>query len=192
MVSSWKQVNSALCPLLHLSPQKRIQPTIRRTGLAALRHYLFGPPKLHQGLREERDLVLTIAQCECTAAKQRERFVHPVTETKPRLLHSPCCGEGQVWASRPGLSWLCVLWEALSPSLRANSAEHACVWGQVAWIAKTPCMAESCRPSIRSWLAPSLTVPSTETTGKIWAFRVRERNGSSPWLLIPRLAWEPR
>nr|XP_017819688.3 ELMO domain-containing protein 3 isoform X1 [Callithrix jacchus]XP_035127994.2 ELMO domain-containing protein 3 isoform X1 [Callithrix jacchus]XP_035127995.2 ELMO domain-containing protein 3 isoform X1 [Callithrix jacchus]XP_035127996.2 ELMO domain-containing protein 3 isoform X1 [Callithrix jacchus]XP_035127998.2 ELMO domain-containing protein 3 isoform X1 [Callithrix jacchus] len=45
------------------SLKKRIQPTIRRTGLAALRHYLFGPPKLHQGLREERDLVLTIAQC---------------------------------------------------------------------------------------------------------------------------------
>uniref|UniRef100_A0A9L0IVT6 ELMO domain-containing protein n=1 Tax=Equus asinus TaxID=9793 RepID=A0A9L0IVT6_EQUAS len=43
--------------------KKRIQPTIRRTGLAALRHCLFGPPKLHQGLREERDLVLTIAQC---------------------------------------------------------------------------------------------------------------------------------
>ncbi|XP_037383640.1 ELMO domain-containing protein 3 isoform X2 [Talpa occidentalis] len=43
--------------------KKRIQPTIRRTGLAALRHRLFGPPKLHQGLCEERDLVLTIAQC---------------------------------------------------------------------------------------------------------------------------------
>ena len=63
-------MNSGPCPLLHLSSQKRIQPTIRRTGLAALRHYLFGPPKLHQGLREERDLVLTIAQCECTAARQ--------------------------------------------------------------------------------------------------------------------------
>ncbi|XP_005385494.1 PREDICTED: ELMO domain-containing protein 3 isoform X2 [Chinchilla lanigera] len=43
--------------------KKRIQPTVRRTGLAALRHCLFGPPKLHQGLQEERDLVLTIAQC---------------------------------------------------------------------------------------------------------------------------------
>ncbi|XP_060043306.1 ELMO domain-containing protein 3 isoform X2 [Erinaceus europaeus] len=43
--------------------KKRIQPTIRRTGLAALRHRLFGPPKLHQGLHEERNLVLTIAQC---------------------------------------------------------------------------------------------------------------------------------
>eukprot|EP00069_Balaena_mysticetus_P018942 bmy_11712T0 len=52
--------------------EKRIQPTIRRTGLAALRHCLFGPPKLHQGLREERDLVLTIAQCECTGAATRQ------------------------------------------------------------------------------------------------------------------------
>ncbi|XP_006900456.1 PREDICTED: ELMO domain-containing protein 3 [Elephantulus edwardii] len=43
--------------------KKKIQPTIRRTGLAALRHILFGPPKLHQGLHEERDLILTIAQC---------------------------------------------------------------------------------------------------------------------------------
>ncbi|XP_054978461.1 ELMO domain-containing protein 3 [Sorex araneus] len=43
--------------------KQRIQPTVRRTGLAALRHRLFGPPKLHQGLHEERDLVLTIAQC---------------------------------------------------------------------------------------------------------------------------------
>ncbi|XP_006866670.1 PREDICTED: ELMO domain-containing protein 3 [Chrysochloris asiatica] len=43
--------------------KKKIQPTIRRTGLTALRHLLFGPPKLHQGLHEERDLVLTIAQC---------------------------------------------------------------------------------------------------------------------------------
>lgn len=43
--------------------KKRIQPTVQRTGLAALRHCLFGPPKLHQGLQEERDLVLTIAQC---------------------------------------------------------------------------------------------------------------------------------
>lgn len=43
--------------------KKRIQPTIRRTGFAALRHRLFGPPKLHQGLCEERDFILTIAQC---------------------------------------------------------------------------------------------------------------------------------
>lgn len=57
---------------LHFFPKKRIQPTIRRTGLAALRHCLFGPPKLHQGLCEERDLVLTIAQCECVVAATKQ------------------------------------------------------------------------------------------------------------------------
>ncbi|XP_061842156.1 ELMO domain-containing protein 3 isoform X2 [Nerophis lumbriciformis] len=40
-----------------------IQPTIRRTGLAAITHFLFGPPRLHRELLEERDLVFTIAQC---------------------------------------------------------------------------------------------------------------------------------
>lgn len=102
-------------------------------------------------------------------------------------------GEQSVWSTGQVCLGCTVLWEALSPPVRANPTEHGCVLGQVAWIAKTQCMAESSRPSIRSWLAPSLTVPSTETTGKIWAFRVRERNGSSsPWLLIPGLAWEPR
>ncbi|XP_026199444.1 ELMO domain-containing protein 3 isoform X2 [Anabas testudineus] len=40
-----------------------IQPTIRRTGLAAITHFLFGPPRLHRELLEERDLVFAIAQC---------------------------------------------------------------------------------------------------------------------------------
>ncbi|TKS79027.1 RNA-binding motif and ELMO domain-containing protein 1 [Collichthys lucidus] len=44
---------------------KNIQPTIRRTGLAAITHFLFGPPRLHRELLEERDLVFAIAQCEC-------------------------------------------------------------------------------------------------------------------------------
>ncbi|XP_054433615.1 ELMO domain-containing protein 3 isoform X1 [Pteronotus mesoamericanus] len=71
--------------------KKRIQPTIRRTGLAALRHFLFGPPKLHQGLREERDLVLTIAQCECPGeVRQRALFAHPATKPHSRVLHIPC------------------------------------------------------------------------------------------------------
>ncbi|MBN3296961.1 ELMD3 protein, partial [Amia calva] len=43
--------------------QKNIQPTLRRTGLAALTHFLFGPPRLHRELQEERDLVFAIAQC---------------------------------------------------------------------------------------------------------------------------------
>ncbi|TNN86457.1 ELMO domain-containing protein 3 [Liparis tanakae] len=42
---------------------KNIQPTIRRTGLAAISHFLFGPPRLHRELLEERDLVFAIAQC---------------------------------------------------------------------------------------------------------------------------------
>ncbi|XP_043968473.1 ELMO domain-containing protein 3 isoform X1 [Gambusia affinis] len=42
---------------------KNIQPTIRRTGLAAIAHFLFGPPRLHKELLEERDLVFAIAQC---------------------------------------------------------------------------------------------------------------------------------
>lgn len=45
--------------------QKSIQPTVRRTGVAAIAHFLFGPPRLHRELVEERDLVFAIAQCEC-------------------------------------------------------------------------------------------------------------------------------
>ncbi|KAM9313130.1 ELMO domain-containing protein 3 [Gastrophryne carolinensis] len=42
---------------------KRIQPTVRRSGLSAISHLLFGPPRLHRDLHAERDLVLAIAQC---------------------------------------------------------------------------------------------------------------------------------
>lgn len=42
---------------------KNIQPTIRRSGLAQLTHFLFGPPRMHRELLEERDLVFAIAQC---------------------------------------------------------------------------------------------------------------------------------
>lgn len=43
--------------------RKNIQPTVRRTGLSAISHFLFGPPRLHRDLQEERDLALTIAHC---------------------------------------------------------------------------------------------------------------------------------
>uniref|UniRef100_V9KUY9 ELMO domain-containing protein 3-like protein n=1 Tax=Callorhinchus milii TaxID=7868 RepID=V9KUY9_CALMI len=43
--------------------RKRIQPTVRRTGLSAITHFLFGPPRLHKELQEERYLVFAIAQC---------------------------------------------------------------------------------------------------------------------------------
>ncbi|KAF5908112.1 ELMO domain-containing protein 3-like, partial [Clarias magur] len=42
---------------------RSIQPTVRRTGLAVVTHFLFGPPRLHKELVEERDLVFAIAQC---------------------------------------------------------------------------------------------------------------------------------
>ncbi|XP_062995280.1 ELMO domain-containing protein 3 [Elgaria multicarinata webbii] len=43
--------------------RKRIQPTVQRRGLAAIAHFFFGPPRLHQQLQSERDLALAIAQC---------------------------------------------------------------------------------------------------------------------------------
>ncbi|XP_068166749.1 ELMO domain-containing protein 3 isoform X4 [Antennarius striatus] len=43
---------------------KNIQPTVRRTGLAAVTRFLFGPPRLQRELLEERDLVFAIAQCQ--------------------------------------------------------------------------------------------------------------------------------
>ncbi|OXB73879.1 UNVERIFIED_CONTAM: hypothetical protein H355_005708, partial [Colinus virginianus] len=43
--------------------RKKIQATVRRHGLAALLHFLFGPPRLQQQLQGERDLALAIAQC---------------------------------------------------------------------------------------------------------------------------------
>lgn len=47
------------------SPQKKIQATARRQGLAALLRFLFGPPRLQQQLQGERDLALAMAHCEC-------------------------------------------------------------------------------------------------------------------------------
>ncbi|NXI64721.1 ELMD3 protein, partial [Anseranas semipalmata] len=43
--------------------RKKIQATVRRQGLAALLHFLFGPPRLQQQLQGERDLAFAIAQC---------------------------------------------------------------------------------------------------------------------------------
>nr|XP_014344416.1 PREDICTED: ELMO domain-containing protein 3 isoform X2 [Latimeria chalumnae] len=43
--------------------KKNIQATVRRTGFSAIAHFLFGPPRLHRELQEERNLVFAIAQC---------------------------------------------------------------------------------------------------------------------------------
>ncbi|XP_074052473.1 ELMO domain-containing protein 3 isoform X2 [Macrotis lagotis] len=43
--------------------RKQIQSTVPHRGLSFLFHCLFGPPRLRDGLKEERDLILAIAQC---------------------------------------------------------------------------------------------------------------------------------
>ncbi|KAM6331269.1 ELMO domain-containing protein 3 isoform 3-T3 [Alca torda] len=42
---------------------KKVQVTVRRQGLAALIHFLFGPPQLQPQLQGERELALAMAQC---------------------------------------------------------------------------------------------------------------------------------
>lgn len=64
--------------------QKSIQPTVRRTGLAAITHFLFGPPRLHRDLLEERDLVFAIAQCECGVPGARRPS--PNADAEPRCM----------------------------------------------------------------------------------------------------------
>ncbi|XP_069475050.1 ELMO domain-containing protein 3 isoform X2 [Ambystoma mexicanum] len=59
--------------------RKKIQPTVRRTGLSAISHFLFGPPRLHRDLQEERDLALAIAQCSLdTSEKVHMRVLQTV------------------------------------------------------------------------------------------------------------------
>ncbi|NXC77601.1 ELMD3 protein, partial [Anhinga anhinga] len=43
--------------------RKKVQVTVRRQGLAALVHFLFGPPRLQPQLQGERELALAMAQC---------------------------------------------------------------------------------------------------------------------------------
>ncbi|XP_071828371.1 ELMO domain-containing protein 3-like isoform X2 [Apostichopus japonicus] len=42
---------------------EKIKPTIPKSGFSALKHALFGPPKMNRALHEERNLVFAIAQC---------------------------------------------------------------------------------------------------------------------------------
>uniref|UniRef100_A0A8C7WR32 ELMO/CED-12 domain containing 3 n=1 Tax=Oryzias sinensis TaxID=183150 RepID=A0A8C7WR32_9TELE len=73
---------------------KNIQPTIRRTGLAAITHFLFGPPRLHKDLLEERDLVFAIAQCEFVCVFKKSSGLYSLVDyqtTKVSFL-TPYCG----------------------------------------------------------------------------------------------------
>ncbi|XP_022098291.1 ELMO domain-containing protein 3-like isoform X2 [Acanthaster planci] len=41
----------------------KIKPTVHRSGLSAVRHFILGPPNIKPSLHEERNLVFAIAQC---------------------------------------------------------------------------------------------------------------------------------
>ncbi|NXK00600.1 ELMD3 protein, partial [Corythaixoides concolor] len=43
--------------------RKKVRATVRRRGLAALLHFLFGPPRLQPELQGERELALAMAHC---------------------------------------------------------------------------------------------------------------------------------
>lgn len=68
------QSRSFLC--VSSPPQKKVRATVRRQGLAALLHLLFGPPRLQPQLQGERELALAMAQCECP---QHELLARPAS-----------------------------------------------------------------------------------------------------------------
>uniref|UniRef100_A0A673MBG7 ELMO domain-containing protein 3-like n=1 Tax=Sinocyclocheilus rhinocerous TaxID=307959 RepID=A0A673MBG7_9TELE len=76
---------------------KSIQPTIRRTGLAAITHFLFGPPRLHKDLVEERDLVFAIAQCSLDNGQSVHMRVLQTIYRKLTCTRADCPRYGPHW-----------------------------------------------------------------------------------------------
>lgn len=76
---------------------KNIQPTIRRTGLAAITHFLFGPPRLHKDLVEERDLVFAIAQCSLDNGQSVHMRVLQTIYRKLTCTRADCPRYGPHW-----------------------------------------------------------------------------------------------
>ncbi|KAG9270547.1 ELMO domain-containing protein 3 [Astyanax mexicanus] len=76
---------------------KNIQPTIRRTGLAAITHFLFGPPRLHKELVEERDLVFAIAQCSLDNSQPVHMRVLQTIYRKLTCTRADCPRYGPHW-----------------------------------------------------------------------------------------------
>ncbi|NXX98539.1 ELMD3 protein, partial [Centropus bengalensis] len=77
--------------------RKKVQPTVRRQGLAALLHFLFGPPRLQPQLREERELALAMAHC---GLDDTERVHMRILQTIYRKLtrsHLGCPRYGAHW-----------------------------------------------------------------------------------------------
>ncbi|XP_036434085.1 ELMO domain-containing protein 3 [Colossoma macropomum] len=76
---------------------RNIQPTIRRTGLAAITHFLFGPPRLHKELVEERDLVFAIAQCSLDNSQPVHMRVLQTIYRKLTCTRTDCPRYGPHW-----------------------------------------------------------------------------------------------
>ncbi|XP_018949014.2 ELMO domain-containing protein 3-like isoform X1 [Cyprinus carpio] len=76
---------------------KNIQPTIRRTGFAAITHFLFGPPRLHKDLVEERDLVFAIAQCSLDNGQSVHMRVLQTIYRKLTCTRADCPRYGPHW-----------------------------------------------------------------------------------------------
>ncbi|XP_056102688.1 ELMO domain-containing protein 3 isoform X2 [Rhinichthys klamathensis goyatoka] len=76
---------------------KNIQPTIHRTGLAAITHFLFGPPRLHKDLLEERDLVFAIAQCSLDNGQSVHMRVLQTVYRKLTCTRGDCPRYGPHW-----------------------------------------------------------------------------------------------
>ncbi|NWR81716.1 ELMD3 protein, partial [Centropus unirufus] len=77
--------------------RKKVQATVRRQGLAALLHFLFGPPRLQPQLQEERELALAMAHC---GLDDTERVHMRILQTIYRKLtrsHLGCPRYGAHW-----------------------------------------------------------------------------------------------
>ncbi|XP_009474636.1 PREDICTED: LOW QUALITY PROTEIN: ELMO domain-containing protein 3 [Nipponia nippon] len=79
--------------------RKKVQATARRQGLAALLHFLFGPPRLQPQLQGERELALAMAQCEC---HRREPLAQPASPLWRELRGEPLEGGSGGVFSLPG------------------------------------------------------------------------------------------
>ena len=79
--------------------QKKVRATVRRQGLAALVHFLFGPPRLQPQLQGERELALAMAQCECPLCPHASHWAGGITSYCMRFMGSDWVGLGGVVGS---------------------------------------------------------------------------------------------
>ncbi|TRY98177.1 hypothetical protein DNTS_035003 [Danionella cerebrum] len=78
-------------------PLKNIQPTLHRTGFSAIAHFLFGPPRLHKDLVEERDLLFAIGQCSLDNGQAVHMRVLQTVYRKLTCTRADCPRYGPHW-----------------------------------------------------------------------------------------------